>query len=65
MATTANDVVKSWAEFYERYYAHQAKKITEILNQQLFAPPPALKCECGAESCGHPGHSRWCPKAEK
>lgn len=21
-----------------------------------------IRCECGAETCNHPGHSQWCPK---
>lgn len=23
------------------------------------------KCECGAEACGSPAHSQWCPKSSK
>lgn len=21
-----------------------------------------IQCECGADKCGSPGHSQWCPK---
>lgn len=28
-------------------------------------PPPAKKCECGAESLGYMTHSPWCQKHEK
>lgn len=24
----------------------------------------SIKCDCGAEACGHPGHSDWCNKFE-
>ena len=24
-----------------------------------------LQCECGAEKCGSPKHSDWCPKWQK
>ena len=25
-------------------------------------PHNVIKCECGADKCGSPGHSTWCPK---
>ena len=28
-------------------------------------PSLELKCECGSDKLGHPGHSDWCPKGVK
>ncbi|GEM_PF-5304528 len=28
-------------------------------------PVSGPRCECGAQACGHPGHSSWCPMAVK
>jgi len=26
---------------------------------------PLIRCECGADKTGGPGHSHWCPKSEE
>ena len=43
------------------------EEITELLNNIFpqntgLEAQPKVECECGADKCGSPRHSDWCPK---
>lgn len=66
-----DNLIKCYKDYYEniRTILIPIKNITkeELLElypyqREYLCDFVKKKCECGADKCGSPGHSNWCPK---
>lgn len=37
----------------------------DVITTEIETPVPVLRCECGADACGYPFHSDYCPKSKE